>query len=539
VTASATDPLSTVAVGRAAGGSAPPADAHALSAVQATSSIVICSLPRSGSWLLAEALDRTGVAGHAREYLRPELERGYARDWGVAAGDVHDFTRGMLRAGTTAGGVFALKVHWHDCMRYLARARASGYGGNDADVLRAVLPAPRFVHIVRRDTVRQAVSWARALDSDAWWQVDGDSAANAAERWDPDFEKIEVLQDLLAEGERGWRAFFAAGGIAPVEVMYEDLVADYAPTVRRVLDQLGIAHLADDGAGVPPPKLRRQADAMSERWVQEYLHLQRAAAVPVARVDAAPPASALTPGALWLRREQPFPHVVAHDVFRADVFARIEAAYTELLTRPGAFTRNTSGYDVFSHTFDAATRGPLAMFCSREWHDLAAAVCGVRGTGHVFAGLHHHGIASPSGSPHNDLNPGFFARPGSDNDVLLASVACNYFTGIAAHPGVTPVETVRGIAMIFFVCNGPWRPGDGGEVGLYRSASDPVDRPALTVPPIDNSMLLFECTPNSLHAFMSNRTRPRNSVILWLHRARTEVVARWGEEAIIRWRGFL
>ena len=524
MTAFATDPLS-IATG-VDGAAGPP--------VRATSSIVICSLPRSGSWLLAQALDRTGVAGHAREYLRPELERRYAAEWGVAAPDVDGFTRGMLRGGTTANGVFALKVHWHDCMRYVASARGAGRLGSDADVLRAMLPAPRFVHIVRRDTLRQAVSWCRALDSDAWWQVGGSAPADAEERWDPDFEKIEVLQGLLAEGERGWRAFFGAGGIAPVEVVYEDLVADFAPTVRRVLDQLGVVCPHDD-AGVPAPSLRRQADSMSERWVQDVLQLQRAAAIPVTRVETAPLASALRPGGLWVRREQPFPHVVAHDVLRLDVYSRMEAAYAQLLARPGAFTRSTTGYDVFSHTFDAATRGPLALFCSREWHDLVAAVCGMRGTGHVFAGLHHHGIGSPSGSPHNDLNPGFFARASRDGEVVLASSACSYFTGAAAQQGVLPVETVRGVAVIFFLHNGPWRPGDGGEVGLYRGAFDPVDHPPLTVPPIDNSMLLFECTPNSLHAFLSNRVRPRNSVILWVHRTRSEVVARWGDAAIVHW----
>jgi LPS sulfotransferase NodH len=527
VTAFATDPLGALAV---ADGAAPPL-------VQPASSIVICSLPRSGSWLLSEALDRTGIAGHAREYLRAELERRYAKDWGVAApGDVDEFTRGMFRAGTTANGVFALKVHWHDCMRYIACARASGRGGSDADVLRAMLPEPRFVHIVRRDSVRQAVSWARALDSDAWWQVDGESSSAdaSAERWDPDFEKIEVLQALLAEGERGWRAFFAAGGIAPVEVVYEDLVADYAPTVRRVLDQLGVAPGPDD-AGIAPPSLRRQADAMSERWVQDHLHLQRAAAIPVTRIEAAPLASVLTPGVLWVRREHPFPHVVAHDVFRPDVHARMESAFAALLAHPGAFTRNTSGYEVFSYTFGAGASGPLALFCSRPWHDLVSAVCGVRGTGHVFAGLHHHGIGSPSGSPHNDLNPGFFARPAAAGEVVLTSSDCSYFTGVTAQPGPTPIETVRGVAMIFFLHNGAWRPGDGGEVGLYRGAVDPVDRPALRVPPIDNSMLLFECTPNSLHSFITNRARPRNSVILWVHRPRTDVVARWGESAIVNW----
>ena len=44
-----------------------------LGAISPTSSYVICTNPRSGSWLLSEALTASGVAGNPREWFN-ELE---------------------------------------------------------------------------------------------------------------------------------------------------------------------------------------------------------------------------------------------------------------------------------------------------------------------------------------------------------------------------------------------------------------------------------------------------------------------------------
>jgi hypothetical protein len=56
------------------------------------------------------------------------------------------------------------------------------------------------------------------------------------------------------------------------------------------------------------------------------------------------------------------------------------------------------------------------------------------------------------------------------------------------------------------------------------------------VPPINNSMLLFECTPYSYHSFISNRRSVRNCLVMWLHRPKEEVTARWGETVIEKWK---
>ncbi len=89
--------------------------------------------------------------------------------------------------------------------------------------------------------------------------------------------------------------------------------------------------------------------------------------------------------------------------------------------------------------------------------------------------------------------------------------------------------------MIFYLAN-PVRGVVGGETGLYRAASDPIDRPADVVPPVNNSLVAFECTPTSFHGFMSNRNAVRNCLVMWLHREKTEAIRRWGESSIVYWR---
>ena len=92
------------------------------------------------------------------------------------------------------------------------------------------------------------------------------------------------------------------------------------------------------------------------------------------------------------------------------------------------------------------------------------------------------------------------------------------------------------MSLLFYLANGPWHPGDGGETALYASSSDAaLTGPAATVAPVDNSLVLFECTPYSWHTFLSNRVRPRESLVMWLHRSKQDTVDRWGEASIAYW----
>jgi hypothetical protein len=246
----------------------------------------------------------------------------------------------------------------------------------------------------------------------------------------------------------------------------------------------------------------------------------------------------------WQVCREPFLHIVAHDVFTPDFYACLDRAYGDLLARglsekhdPAKFSRNISNYDVYSMSLSADTPAPFDVFISREWHDMLAGLFGIRATGDVNGGFHHHPQGSKTGQVHNDLNPGWFvdaADPFQVN-VSRSELVCSYSTGRVIDSKLGVHETIRAIAVLYYLHNPPWQPGAGGETGLYSSHRQPVLEPTRAVTPINNSLLLFECRPNSFHSFLSNRNGPRNSMIMWLHRPVEDIVQRWGQNSIAHW----
>ncbi len=239
----------------------------------------------------------------------------------------------------------------------------------------------------------------------------------------------------------------------------------------------------------------------------------------------------------WVQRTRPFPHVYARDVFVADFYAQLDDEFHRIeRERPETFQRNMKGYDASGASISRFRDGPLGVFVSREWHDLIARVAGVRATGDVNANLHHHDPGSGSGWPHNDLNPAWFAGPPPQPD----EIRLEHSDGVALHtgerrPGVEARECIRGVSLLFYLGNPPWQPGDGGETGLFADIASAHLGPPAAIPPVNNSMVLFECTPRSWHGFVSNHTKPRNSVVMWLHRTKDEVLQRWGDQSIEYW----
>jgi LPS sulfotransferase NodH len=274
-------------------------------------SYLICATARSGSTLLCAALDGTGIAGHPAEHFEVLLETGHPRQprdyfqrsndpevWALLddpkfrdvlgeyggryarhpmerAGppwrppDFEGLVERALREGTTENGVLGSKIMWayfRDFVR-LARRTPGLAGVPPCDVPAAVLPnLGRYVWIRRRDTTRQAVSLWKALQTQQW-RRDTD-AYLGAEGLRFSFPAINHLKMRIDEHNAAWQAFFDGCGEDPIRVVYEDFAADYEGTVHRVLDGLGIPAPRD--LAVEEPKMKRQADELSEEWVRLF-----------------------------------------------------------------------------------------------------------------------------------------------------------------------------------------------------------------------------------------------------------------------------
>ncbi|WP_082599281.1 2OG-Fe(II) oxygenase [Nocardioides sp. Root151] len=237
----------------------------------------------------------------------------------------------------------------------------------------------------------------------------------------------------------------------------------------------------------------------------------------------------------WVRRRRPFDHVVSTDVFTPDFYGQLHDQVQGILDDPEMFARNMPGYDASSCELKTHREGPLGVFTSRAWHDTLAGIWGVEATGDVSATLHHHAPGGKSGWPHNDLNPSWFPGPPpkSDEIQMVENDLVDHQRGTRAE-GVEARENVRAVAVLFYLGNPAWSPGDGGETGLFESASAAAHGPSAVVPPINNSMVMFECTPFTWHSFLTNR-KPRTSVVMWLHRTKEDAVSTWGEQSIVHW----
>lgn len=230
----------------------------------------------------------------------------------------------------------------------------------------------------------------------------------------------------------------------------------------------------------------------------------------------------------------PFRYWHMRNVYEASVYEALALAM-EVLVETNQCARKIPGYDAGGAGFLSSSPAPLAVFHSPAQRDWLNSLFGVPNTPYLSAGAHFHKRHSKSGFIHNDYNPGWF--PVSHEAIQeVRSDLCHYKTGKGPLPDHAKVQTIRGVGMIFYVGNDPWAPGDGGETGLYLHEDDPVDQPVVAIPPLNNSLFAYECTPQSWHSFITNTKSTRTNIIMWTHRLYAEAVAQHGEEGIEAWR---
>ena len=233
-------------------------------------SYLVCATPRTGSTLLCGLLTSSGVAGRPASYFNRRSLQQYADDWLVPRPPDErideTYVRAALVAGTTANGVFGGRIMAETLPELLGDLAAHAPGAKtEVDLLGAHFGRLEFVHLRRRDVVAQAVSWAKALQTHFWHP--GEAVEPGGQ--DPRYDEVLIgrLVATIETFEADWTSWFAAHGIVPCEVIYEELAADPLETTRRVLDHLGLS--------VPPDRQlvvghRRQADRVNADWVARF-----------------------------------------------------------------------------------------------------------------------------------------------------------------------------------------------------------------------------------------------------------------------------
>ncbi len=214
---------------------------------------LIASSPRSGSQLLGALLTSTGLAGFPTEHFNP-WHMGDATNFfpdDLVYGQEH--IRRLIEKHTTPNGVFGTKAHFLQVINFAG-----------LDCLESLYPTPlKYISLRRRDFTRQGISLARAAQTNSY-----NSDMQPAR--DPVYNYYQILQCIreVRVDAKGWETYFQQRRIEPLRVLYEDFVTDQLGTLRQIFDFLEITFPA--GFQLPETPLHRQADALTDQWVEKF-----------------------------------------------------------------------------------------------------------------------------------------------------------------------------------------------------------------------------------------------------------------------------
>jgi trehalose 2-sulfotransferase len=248
---------------------------------------VVLASQRSGSTLLVESLRATGVAGEPGEffqYLPTTSQSPQPRQWFEGMEDESvlrlldpldegkpdlappEIWRDYVRTvGRTPNGIWGGKLMWNQTPLLLQRAAGLPNRSGDGllSAIRDVIGSdPVLVYVYRPDVVSQAVSFWRAVQTRVWRGRPDPTRDSRAEYH---AAAIAHVVTLMREQEKGWRTWFDAENIEPIEIAYPVLWRNLPQYVGDVLEALG-----QDRRLAPAPVLERQADQRSDEWVDRY-----------------------------------------------------------------------------------------------------------------------------------------------------------------------------------------------------------------------------------------------------------------------------
>ncbi len=213
--------------------------------------VMIAMTPRTGSTHLCAALAQTEGVAPPAEIFNP-------RDWVVNAemarrgtGLFADYIRSF---NADSGPCFFFKTSWQDFTPF-----ASAY--------KQIFPNLRVIYLDRKDVIAQAVSLYRAAESGTWHVRRGEAlAAQKAGALDHlNFAHLDTWLERIEAEKRGWKRFFAAEGIVPMRLFYEDFASDVAKAIAAISANLGVALNCEIG---PEVGFRKLGDAASAAWVE-------------------------------------------------------------------------------------------------------------------------------------------------------------------------------------------------------------------------------------------------------------------------------
>jgi LPS sulfotransferase NodH len=250
-------------------------------------SYIIFSTPRSGSTLFCEALTKTRCAGHPDEHFvhwyrvecRPEQITPIEAPFRMIP-PVLQMQRAIKRG--LRNGVYGVKVmySYYNFVENSIRSLSGLQGVSTRELLETFFPNLHYIHVLRRNKIRQSVSLTRAVLSNRWKENRWTFLVQTFEKFQKsgnkerkkeilyDFDRIHRFYLETCRQDQEWQNYFAEIGIEPYSVFYEDLIKNFETSIADVLRYLGSSE--SPNLKISDLFLKRQSDDVNEEWSERF-----------------------------------------------------------------------------------------------------------------------------------------------------------------------------------------------------------------------------------------------------------------------------
>lgn len=226
---------------------------------------IVASTRRTGSTMLCNLLQKTGVLGYPDEYIEEGLSV-LTEERMINPGYVLEEA---LKLNQTPNGVFGIKLHWSALERF-NEAVFPNLDAEERVLFENLLCNSHYIFLSRRNKIRQAISDWRAIGTRIF-NINKNSKDSVRKQYGKrlQYDYVRLKRHLVnfVKRDQAWRNYFETNNIDPIEIVYEDFIKHPEEAIRTVLN-----HLSESCANPEfTPNTNRLSDGYTEEIYEQFV----------------------------------------------------------------------------------------------------------------------------------------------------------------------------------------------------------------------------------------------------------------------------
>ncbi len=230
-------------------------------------SYLILYSARSGSNLLCNYLTKVGIGNPVEAFNANRNYRNHL-GWDIDFGDPVEYMKTLIYK-QSVDGIMGMKLSILQ-FNLLLETAASLFDAtelNDSEVVETLFPNVKYIQIHRKDKIKQAISFSKAVQNGIWFEEVGADTSYKDYVIPAVYDRnhIERCFDRQLMQDVAWKHYLSKNKLPYLHVWFEDLINEPQKTIQDIYDFLGIK-----GKQVASASLRKQSDSRSEKWEMRF-----------------------------------------------------------------------------------------------------------------------------------------------------------------------------------------------------------------------------------------------------------------------------